>query len=58
LIVNKRDHEIGSKLPEARGGKREVVDQTKASNPPASSTIDAPSFTLGGLAVAVATLPR
>jgi hypothetical protein len=58
LIVNKRDHDISLKLPEAKGGKLEVVDQTTASNPPASSTIDAESITLGGLGVAVVTLPQ
>jgi hypothetical protein len=58
LIVNKRDHQIRMSLPGASGGKLEVVDQTTASNPPASRALDADAFELGGYAVAVATLPR
>jgi hypothetical protein len=57
LIVNKRDVEYRLTLPEAKGGKLEVVDQTTGSNLPATSSIDGDSFTLGGLAVAVVTLP-
>ena len=48
LIVNKRDNEITLKLPEAQGGKLEVVDQTTAFNPPASSKIEGQSIKLGG----------
>ena len=40
LIVNKRDHEIRMRLAGARGGNLEVVDQTTASNPPASAQVD------------------
>ncbi len=58
LIVNKRDHEISLKLPEAQGGKLEVVDQTTAFNSPASDKIEGENIKLGGLAVAVVTLPR
>jgi hypothetical protein len=58
LIVNKRDREFTLTLPEAKGGKLEVVDQTTGSNPPAASTIDGDSFSLGGLGVAVVTLPK
>jgi hypothetical protein len=58
LIVNKRDNEISLKLSEAEGGELEVVDQTTASNPPASIKIDGQSIKLGGLAVAVVTLPK
>jgi hypothetical protein len=58
LIVNKRDAEISLKLPEAQGGKLEVVDQTTAFNPPASGKIEGQSIKLGGLAVAVVTLPK
>jgi hypothetical protein len=58
LIVNKRDREVSLRLPEAKGGKLEVVDQTTGFNPPASSTIDGESFKLGGLGVAVVTLPK
>jgi hypothetical protein len=57
LIVNKRDQQISLKLAEAQGGKLEVVDQITASNPPASSKIDGQTINLGGLAVAVVTLP-
>jgi hypothetical protein len=58
LIVNKRDHEISLKIPDSQGGKLEVVDQTTAFNAPASSRIDGQSVKLGGLAVAVVTLPK
>jgi hypothetical protein len=58
LIVNKRDVEYHLTLPEAKGGKLEVVDQVTGSNPPASSTLDGDSITLGGLGVAVVTLPK
>jgi hypothetical protein len=58
LIVNKRDNEISLKLTGARGGKLEVVDLTTASNPPASCKIEGQSIKLGGLAVAVVTLPK
>jgi hypothetical protein len=58
LIVNKRDQEFTLTLPEAQGGKLEVVDQTTGSNPPASSKIEGPSIKLGGLGVAVVTLPE
>jgi len=58
LIVNKRDQPISLTLAGAQGGKLEVVDQATAFNPPASSKIAGPSIKLGGLAVAVVTLPR
>jgi len=58
LIVNKRDKPISLTLAGAQGGRLEVVDQVTAFNPPASSKIDGPSIKLGGLAVAVVTLPR
>jgi hypothetical protein len=58
LIVNKRDREFTLTLPEAQGGKLEVVDQTTGSNPPASSKIESQSIKLGGLGVAVVTLPK
>jgi hypothetical protein len=58
LIVNKRDHELQLTWPEAKGGKLEVVDQTTASNPPASSHIEGENFKLGGFGVAVVTLPN
>jgi hypothetical protein len=58
LIVNKRDMEYHLTLPEAKGGKLEVVDQITGSNPPASSTLENDSFSLGGLGVVVVTLAR
>ena len=58
LIVNKRDREINLAMPEAKGGTLEVVDQVTGSNPPGSNKIEGESFKLGGLAVAVVTLPR
>jgi hypothetical protein len=58
LIVNKRDHAYQLTLPGLKGGKLEVVDQTTGAMPPAVSTIDGDSFALGGLGVAVVTLPK
>jgi hypothetical protein len=58
LIVNKRDRTFQFAMPEARGGTLEVVDQTTGANPPASSRLDGDGFTLGGLGVAVVSLPR
>ena len=58
LILNKRDRDIDLAMPEAKGGTLEVVDQTTGSNPPASGKIEGESFTLGGFAVAVVTLPK
>ena len=58
LIVNKRDVEYRLILPEAKGGKLEVVDQVTGSNLAATSTLDGDSITLGGLGVAVVTLPK
>jgi len=58
LVVNKRDREFRLTLPEAAGGRIEVVDQTTGSKPPAASTIEGQSFQLRGLGVAVLTLPK
>ena len=58
LVVNKRDHEVTLTLPDAQGGKLEVVDQATGFNPPASSNIAGQSIKLGGLGVAVVTLPK
>jgi hypothetical protein len=58
LIVNKRDVQYRLIMPEAKSGKLEVVDQTTGSNSPASTSIEGDSFTLGGLGVAVVTLPK
>jgi hypothetical protein len=58
LIVNKRNREFQLTLPGLKGGKLEVVDQTTGFNPPASSTMEGDSFSLGGLGVAVVTLPK
>ncbi|HKS96812.1 MAG TPA: glycosyl hydrolase family 39 [Terriglobia bacterium] len=58
LLVNKRNREFSFVLPEAAGGRLEVVDQTTGSNPPASSRLPGDSFKLGGLGVAVLTLTK
>jgi hypothetical protein len=58
LIVNKRDREIHLAMPEAKGGILEVVDQVTGSNSPSSNKIEGENFKLGGLAVAIVTLPR
>ena len=58
LIANKRDRELTLMLPEAPGGRLEVVDQITGSNPPASRKIESPNIQLGGLSVAVVTFPK
>jgi len=58
LLVNKRDRELGLMLPEAAGGKLEVVDQTTGSGPPSVSQITGHTFNLRGTAVAVLTLAK
>jgi len=56
--VNKRDREFEIDLPEAAGGKVQVIDQTTGSSPPASRTFAGSAFRLGGFGVAVVTLAR
>lgn len=56
LLVNKRDRDFEISLPEAEGAKVEMIDLATGSNPPASGTIEGPSFKLGGFGVAVVTL--
>src|SRR2546427_1644650 len=58
LVVNKRDRELVIGLPEVKGAKVEVVDQTTASNPPATRTLSGPSLKLGGFGVAVVTFVK
>ena len=58
LLVNKRDREFEIDLPEAAGGKVQVIDQTTGSSPPASSNLAGSAFRLGGFGVAVVTLAR
>jgi hypothetical protein len=58
LIVNKRDRAWQLTLPGSSGGKLQVVDQTTGSSLPATSTIKDDNFSLGGLGVAVVTLPK
>jgi hypothetical protein len=55
--VNKRDRELELSIPGATGGQIEAVDQSTASNPPASSKLASDSVTVNGLGVAVVTLP-
>jgi hypothetical protein len=57
LLVNKRDRTIVASLPGASGGQLEVVDQQTAFQPPAVAQLGSDDVTLGGLAVAVVTLP-
>lgn len=56
LIINKRDEDFQLSMPEFKGAKLEVVDQTTGGNPPATRTMQGDSFTLGGFGVAVVTL--
>jgi hypothetical protein len=57
LLVNKRDWTIVASVPGASGGRLEVVDQQTAFQPPAVAQLGSDEVTLGGLAVAVVTLP-
>ena len=58
LIVNKRDRTYQVTVPEAKGGKVDVVDQITGAGLPASTTLEGDSFSLGGFGVAVVSLPR
>jgi hypothetical protein len=55
LLVNKRDHDIDLKLPQA-AQKVEYVDMSTKSDPPASKHLGSDKYTLGGYGVAVVTL--
>jgi hypothetical protein len=57
LLVNKRDRTVVASIPGASGGRLEVVDQQKPFQPPATAELGSDDVTLGGLAVAVVTLP-
>jgi hypothetical protein len=57
LLVNKRDRTRVVSIPGAAGGRVEVVDQQTAFEPPAQGLVRSDEVTLGGLAVAVVTLP-
>jgi hypothetical protein len=56
LLVNKRDRDLVSSVPEAKGGKIEAVDKTTGSNPPSSAAINGDTLRLGALGAAVVTL--
>jgi hypothetical protein len=57
LLVNKRDRTVVASIPGASGGRLEVVDQQTAFQPPVAAQLGSDDVTLGGLAVAVVTLP-
>ncbi len=57
LLVNKRDREFQLSIPGASGGDEEYVDQSTASQPPASTKLHSNEITLKGLGVAAITLP-
>jgi hypothetical protein len=57
LLVNKRVWTVVASVPGASGGQFVVVDQQTAFQPPAVSQLGGDDVTLGGLAVAVVTLP-
>jgi len=58
LLINKRQREFEISLPEAGGGKIEMIDLTTGSNPPASSWLTDSNFKLGGSGVAAVTLAK
>ena len=57
LLVNKRTWAVVVSVTGASGGRLEVVDQQTAFDPPAASQLGSDEISLGGLAVAVVTLP-
>lgn len=57
LLVNKRDRPFDLQLPGGVGATVQTVDQTTGSKPPSTSTLKGDTIGLGGLAVAVVTLP-
>ena len=58
LLVNKRDRTFVMSVPGAAGGHVDVVDQQTGFQPPAGGQLRNDNVTLGGLAVAVVTLPE
>ncbi len=52
LIINKRDSNFQLTMPEFKGAKLEVVDQTTGGNPAATSTLNGDTFKIGRLGVA------
>ncbi len=58
LFINKRDRTFELTIAGAAGAQVEVVDQSTAFQPPASSRLSGDQLTLHGLAVAVVTLPK
>jgi len=57
LLVNKRMWTVVASVPGASGGQLQVVDQQTGFQPPAVSQLGGDDIALGGLAVAVVTLP-
>jgi hypothetical protein len=57
LLVNRRDRPLALSVPGATGGQLDTVDQATGGGPPSSRRLDGETLTLGGLAVAVVTLP-
>jgi hypothetical protein len=57
LLVNKRDWTVVASVPGASGGRLEAVDQQTAFQPPIVAQLASDEVTLGGLAVAVVSLP-
>jgi hypothetical protein len=58
LLINKRDRTIIASIHGASGGRLGVVDQQAAFQPPAGTQLQSDDMRLGGLAVAVVTLPE
>ena len=58
LIVNKRNRELEVSLAGAKGAEMLVVDQTTAFDPPAHSILQSEIVRVGGLGVAVISLPN
>ncbi len=58
LLINKRDRSINLTIPGTNGGEIAYVDETTASQPPATSRQTGNQVGLRGFAVAVLTLPK
>ena len=57
LLVNKRDRKCEVTVADANGARLVYVDQTTGFDPPASTTMNSETLSLGGYSVAVVTLP-
>ena len=58
LLINKRDRVFELAVPGGQGARLDIVDQSTAFNPPASSVLANEKLSLSGLAVAVVTFTK